>query len=244
MTHTENGPVKEGFMDVSDASRFFTRHEWATIEAATARIYPSDGNVGAREARVVCFIDRYLSGIEYVFASADGADFLSIGGRDAEAWRERIGELQATYREGVVTLDEIAGADFGMPFRNLSDADQDRVLETLSGAPKPSGIRAGETGEAHIQNISDDGLSFFAALALHTREGMFCDPVYGGNHDRVGWELIGFPGPRSLSDTRDGSYGHPDKFLTNYDWADLIPHLRGESGRPSNIKVDREAREP
>ena len=141
MTHTENGPVKEGFMDLSDASRFFTRHEWATIEAATARIYPSDGNVGAREAKVVCFIDRYLSGIEYVFASADGADFLSIGGRDAEAWRERIGELQATYREGVVTLDEIAGADFGMPFRNLSDADQDRVLETLSGAPKPAGIR-------------------------------------------------------------------------------------------------------
>ena len=86
--------------------------------------------------------------------------------------------------------------------------------------------------------------AFAMALALHTREGMFCDPVYGGNHDRVGWELIGFPGPRSLSDTRDGSYGHPDKFLTNYDWADLIPHLRGESGRPSNIKVDREAREP
>ena len=228
MTRTASWPVQHGGMDFGDAPRFFTPHEWATIEAATARIYPSGGDVGAREAKVTRFIDRYLSGIDHVFASADGAGFLVIGGRDEEAWRERIGKLQATYREGVARLDEIACAGLGVPFAKLSDADQDRVLETLSGAPKPTGIRVGETGEAHVQNISDDGLEFFAALALHTREGMFCDPVYGGNHDRVGWELIGFPGPRSLSDTRDGSYGHPDKFLTDYDWTDLIPHLRGK----------------
>jgi gluconate 2-dehydrogenase gamma chain len=228
MTQTGNWPVKDGGIDLSDAPLFFTQHEWATIEAATARIYPSGSDLGAREAKVTRFIDRYLSGIDHVFASADGAGFLVIGGRDAEAWRERIGRLQATYREGVQKFDEIADADFGMSFRGLSEADQDRVLETLSGAPKPTGIRIGETGEAHVQNISDDALGFFAALALHTRQGMFCDPVYGGNHDRVGWQLIGFPGPSSLSDTRGSSYGHPDKFLTNYEWADLIPQLRGQ----------------
>src|SRR5947209_6326321 len=101
MTQTENLPVNEGVMDLSDTPLFFTRHEWATIEAATTRIYPSGGGVGAREAKVVRFNDRYLSGIQYVFASADGAGFLAIGGRDAEAWRERIGALQAAYREGV-----------------------------------------------------------------------------------------------------------------------------------------------
>jgi gluconate 2-dehydrogenase gamma chain len=69
-------------------------------------------------------------------------------------------------------------------------------------------------------------LDFFSALVLHTRQGMFCDPVYGGNDSRVGWDLIGFPGPRSLADTRDCTYGHPEKFLADYDWADLIPHLR------------------
>jgi gluconate 2-dehydrogenase gamma chain len=25
-------------------------------------------------------------------------------------------------------------------------------------------------------------------------EGMFSDPIYGGNRDKVGWRMIGFPG--------------------------------------------------
>jgi gluconate 2-dehydrogenase gamma chain len=25
-------------------------------------------------------------------------------------------------------------------------------------------------------------------------EGMFADPIYGGNRDKAGWKLIGFPG--------------------------------------------------
>ena len=42
---------------------FFTAHEWNTVEAATARIMPTDQDPGAREARVIVFIDRYVSGI-------------------------------------------------------------------------------------------------------------------------------------------------------------------------------------
>jgi gluconate 2-dehydrogenase gamma chain len=25
-------------------------------------------------------------------------------------------------------------------------------------------------------------------------EGMFADPIYGGNKDKAGWKMIGFPG--------------------------------------------------
>ncbi len=31
---------------------------------------------------------------------------------------------------------------------------------------------------------------------------MFCDPIHGGNVDMVGWQLIGFPGPR-MSNAND-----------------------------------------
>jgi gluconate 2-dehydrogenase gamma chain len=209
-----------------DGPIFFTGHEWATVEAATARIYPSDDTPGAREAAVVRFIDRYLSGLDYIFAGADGSGFLAIGGRAADAWRARIAALRQTYRAGVRTLDAIAIGEFGHDFRGLDAARQDRVLEILSGAPKPADIAVPEHGEAHVQHISDDGLPFFDAMVLHTRQGMFCDPVYGGNRDRVGWAMIGFPGPNSLAETRDGSYGHRDHFLTDQDWSDLIPHLR------------------
>jgi gluconate 2-dehydrogenase gamma chain len=37
---------------------------------------------------------------------------------------------------------------------------------------------------------------FFQLLRTHTIEGMFCDPMHGGNVDLIGWQLIGFPGPR------------------------------------------------
>jgi gluconate 2-dehydrogenase gamma chain len=37
---------------------------------------------------------------------------------------------------------------------------------------------------------------FFQVLRAHTIEGMFCDPMHGGNAGLVGWQLIGFPGPR------------------------------------------------
>jgi gluconate 2-dehydrogenase gamma chain len=37
---------------------------------------------------------------------------------------------------------------------------------------------------------------FFQLLHTHTVEGMFCDPLHGGNIGMVGWKMIGFPGPR------------------------------------------------
>lgn len=51
---------------------------------------------------------------------------------------------------------------------------------------------------------------FFSLLRRNTIEGMFCDPVHGGNVDMIGWQLIGFPGPRmsNYSDV-DKHFGEP-----------------------------------
>ena len=54
---------------------------------------------------------------------------------------------------------------------------------------------------------------FFSLLRQNTIEGMFCDPMHGGNIGMVGWQLIGFPGPR----------------MSNYD--DVDKHF-GEAFRP------------
>ncbi len=35
---------------------------------------------------------------------------------------------------------------------------------------------------------------FFDLLWRNTEEGYFADPLYGGNRDKVGWKLLGFPG--------------------------------------------------
>jgi gluconate 2-dehydrogenase gamma chain len=49
---------------------------------------------------------------------------------------------------------------------------------------------------------------FFRMLRIHTIEGMFCDPLHGGNRDLIGWQLIGYPGPRmSYLEEIDTNYG-------------------------------------
>jgi gluconate 2-dehydrogenase gamma chain len=213
---------------------FFTEHEWDTVEAACARIMPTDHDPGAREARVIVFLDRYLSGIDHVFAAADGSGFLKLTGKFADAWRARMYDMQQIYRNGVAELDALATAEFGAPFKDLPDADADRVLERLSGAPKPGPVRH-DTTEAvttFLQGCFDAGLPFFEALCLHTRQGFYGDPVYGGNKDQMGWKVIGFPGPASLKDTMDGTYDTTGYFLEGeYEWTDLIPHLKDALAR-------------
>jgi gluconate 2-dehydrogenase gamma chain len=56
------------------------------------------------------------------------------------------------------------------------------------------------------QTSTEIDLEFFPLLALHTRQGFYADPIYGGNRDRVGWQLIGFQGPASLAETHSGRY--------------------------------------
>ncbi|HTZ57365.1 MAG TPA: gluconate 2-dehydrogenase subunit 3 family protein [Acidobacteriaceae bacterium] len=48
--------------------------------------------------------------------------------------------------------------------------------------------------DMRLEKIQDS--RFFQLLRSHTIEGMFCDPLHGGNIEMVGWKLIGFPGPR------------------------------------------------
>lgn len=230
MTLKADWPVINGPVDPDSEERlFFTEHEWETVEAAAARIIPTDQDPGAREAKVVVFIDRYLSGIDYVYAAADGSGFLKMSGRYADAWRARMSDMQRTYREGLRNLDDVSVLEHGGLFKELSEEGQDRVLEVISGAPKPGKVTLGtkEAVTTFLQGSFDEGLEFFPALCLHTKQGFYGDPVYGGNKEQMGWKFIGFPGPKSLKDTMDGTYTTHEYFMEgDFDWEDLIPHLK------------------
>ncbi|TDE09673.1 gluconate 2-dehydrogenase subunit 3 family protein [Jiangella asiatica] len=203
---------------------FFTSHEWNTVDAATARIIPTDRHPGAREARVVRFIDRMLAGIDFVYASADGSGFLQLTGKERESWEERIRRRGELYRQGVQDLDELADTEGGAPFAELGDDEQDRVLERLSGAAKPGPYElhrdeaGGGGAPAGNQPMNEDFLDFFPLLVLNTRQGFYADPVYGGNIDRIGWRVIGFDGPPTLKSTTDGSYTTAQYMIPEAEW--------------------------
>lgn len=86
--------------------------------------------------------------------------------------------LVPLYREGLAKLEERARGTFGRSFAVLQPDEQDAVLTALE---RDSGRRAD---------------SFFELLLQHVREGMFGNPAHGGNRDGLGWQLIGYPGPR------------------------------------------------
>ena len=209
-----------------DGPVFFSAHEWNTIEAATARIMPSDRHPGAREAKVVRFIDRMLAGTQYIFPAADGNGFLRMEGLEAQAWEERIQARRTFYRQGVQDLDRLAQQKYSSRFVDLADNEQDQILEEISGLPKPSRYTIAEdTGQggtggapAGNQPVNEDFLDFFSLLVLNTRQGFYGDPVYGGNENRVGWGVIGFDGPSSLAATMDGSYSTRQYMVEGAEW--------------------------
>jgi len=194
---------------------FFDAHQRETVEAAMARIIPTDDQPGAREAGTIEFLDRYLSGLGYIYAKPDGSGFETLEGKRADAWRQRVEILREKYISGVKELDERSRERFGQDFARLDIEQQDSVLaelerpvskaeEALTEAEARAGFAPVETP---LQQTSVElDLDFFPLLALHTRQGFYADPIYGGNRDRVGWEVIGFPGPESLAEVHSGRY--------------------------------------
>src|SRR5689334_14470462 len=119
-----------------------------------ARMIPTDDQPGAREAGTIDFLERYLSGVDFIYAKPDGSGFETLEGKRAEAWRRRIEILRAKYREGVLELDRRGRAQFGAEFVTLTPEQQDAVLAAieraepaattapayaLSAAPSPTG---------------------------------------------------------------------------------------------------------
>jgi hypothetical protein len=166
--------------------RFFTAHQAAVVEAATARIAPGPhddpaeaGHPGAREAGVTGYIDAMLAALQtgQVFAGGpwssrhtSGPDlmarFVPLDPVAKIAWRKRLAGWQTQYTQGIKDLDKLAGGDF----TTASRQSQDKILAA--------------------QSVSD----FTSLLFGHTIEGLYASPEYGGNRGLAGWKEIGFPG--------------------------------------------------
>lgn len=87
--------------------------------------------------------------------------------------------LRALYAENLPALDTAAGATHGDRFADLAPELQDGLLGDLEGGP------------------------FFETVRQHAIEGMFSDPLHGGNAGGAGWRLIGFPGPKGIFSAED-----------------------------------------
>jgi gluconate 2-dehydrogenase gamma chain len=128
------------------------------------------------------------------------------------------------YAAGLAAIDRHAVKLRGTAFHQLAPADQDTVLKEVE-AGKAEGLPAGPT-------------SFFNLVRTHTIQGTFCDPFYGGNADFVGWDLLGYPGVRTIvtpDDQRMGITLKPNH-KSAYDYAmftKATAKLEGVDGDPA-----------
>lgn len=109
-------------------------------------------------------------------------------------------------------FDETAAAEFGYQGALNPQQIYREGLKQLAGFDKLDPAAQ----DAKLKEI-ENGV-FFNQLRANTIEGMFCDPQHGGNVDMVGWQLIGFPGPR----------------MTNFA---QIEQYRGEPFRPKPVSL-------
>jgi gluconate 2-dehydrogenase gamma chain len=116
------------------------------------------------------------------------------------------------YRYTQEPFDENASAEFGYQGRATPRQVYRDGLKGLKGFDQLPQTEQ----DKKLRQI--ENTLFFSLLRRNTIEGMFCDPIHGGNVDMIGWQLIGFPGPR----------------MSNF--ADVDKHF-GEAFRPKAVSL-------
>ena len=166
-----------------------TALEAAFIVAAVDTLIPADElSPSGSDCGVAIFIDRQLGS-----AWGGGAKTYRAGpylkGKPEQGY-----QLALTPREffaaGITAANAWSRKTYGKDFDRLASADRVAALKAM------------EEGKAAFENF--ESRAFFSQLHAIAMAGFFSDPIYGGNRDKIGWKVLGFPGlPATYSDKID-----------------------------------------
>ena len=137
-------------------------------------------------ATIAAFTERLMPGAPGSPGASDAGVLNYIDLALAGAYAD----LQDFYRRGLAQLDLHCRKTYNEPFVRLDAARQDEVIMALE-AGKATGF------------TWPSAQAFFNTVRTHTMEGMFADPIYGGNKDFAGWRLVGFPGAQAIFTPED-----------------------------------------
>jgi len=135
---------------------------------------------------ITAFTERLMPGAPGLPGATDAGVLNYIDLAVAGAYSDQ----QDFYRRGITQLDAHCTQTYGKPFRGLTTEQQDETITALEQGKAPAFVWP--TAQA-----------FFNTLRTHTMEGMFADPIYGGNKDFAGWRLVGFPGAQPIFTEED-----------------------------------------
>jgi len=175
--------------------------EQAFVEALVDHMIPKDELTGSgTEIGIATYIDRALAG------SWGKGDRLYKEGPWQRGTPNQGYQLPLTpaelYRAGIQGSNAYCRKTFGKDFDRCTAEQKETFLNDLAG-----------------NKITFDGglpgRAFFSMFYENVMEGLFADPIYGGNKDKAGWKMIGFPGVMANNAENVKKYSDGKKFTAD-----------------------------
>jgi gluconate 2-dehydrogenase gamma chain len=159
---------------------FLNLEEAAFVEALVDHMIPADEfTPKGTDLGLNVFIDRALAG-----GWGKGERLYAQGpwkkGVPSQGYQLPLVPAEL-YRAGVDATNAHCRKTYGKGFDRLDAKQREEVLV---------GLATGKVTFAGGLPVRD----FWTVLYQTVMEGMFSDPIYGGNRNKAGWRMIGFPG--------------------------------------------------
>jgi gluconate 2-dehydrogenase gamma chain len=169
-----------------------TATEVAFLSAVADTMIPAgELSPSGTDCGVVAYIDRQLAG-----AYGAGGKMYRMGpfrrGKPEQGYQLALTPRQY-FEVGIAAANDWSRKTFG------------RELDRLSLAERVEALKQMDEGKAKFEHFSST--AFFNRMHALVMEGFFSDPMYGGNRDKAGWKMLGFPGlPATYADKVDAYY--------------------------------------
>lgn len=176
----QTGTTVSDDANYNQALMYFTNMEdFNVLKAATERIFPADEErPGAIDLLVPFYIDHQLAG-----AYGNNARVYMQGpfypGEPTQGYQSRLNRNEI-FDIGIKGLQDYSQKTYEEKFVDLEPEQQDEVLVAF------------ENDEVKLRGTSS--AFFFGLLRTVTLEGIYADPLYGGNKDMEGWKMKEYPG--------------------------------------------------
>lgn len=154
---------------IEESLMTFSQAQHRTLSAIADRIWPPDeDSPGAAEIGAAFYIDRALAGAYNHYADV--------------------------YHRLLLQFDEQAVLEHGFMFHELGSGQQDAMLTRLENLDPSEDLVAQLEGPEYELGPS----SSFDLIRTHVMEGIFSDPIYGGNREFGGWRAVNYPGAQYI----------------------------------------------
>jgi gluconate 2-dehydrogenase gamma chain len=167
-------------VNFTEALMVFNQEQFEITQAAVERLFPKDDlGPGAKDLGAAFYIDHQLN-TPWALNVRDYMEGPFQSGTPSQGTQTHL-KRKDIFLLGLEALQKYSQQKYKKDFASLSPAEQDDCLKVFEKGT-----------DVKLDPISTS--TFFSLLRNYTLEGVYADPMYGGNKDMMGWKMKKYPG--------------------------------------------------